>query len=286
MNEETQMPGPQSDAGNSGVDAAVVERLPEFVQFARTVADAARRPSLHYFRAGPELHIKADGSPVTVADRETERVIRDLLSESYPHHALMGEEYGWTPTDQPYTWVVDPIDGTKSYLAGEPTYGMLLALLYDGAPVLGIIDIPALDERWCGVIGQATTMNGQPVKSSSCAGVEQAVLTVISPDKLADDERAAVSALSRMARVCRYSSDGYSHPLLASGYVDMSVAVGQQPFDYLAVVPVVQGAGGCISDWDGEPLGLDSDGRILVTATPELHRQALDVLRTNSDLGK
>jgi histidinol phosphatase-like enzyme (inositol monophosphatase family) len=286
MNEETQMPETQPDGGISGVDPVVAELLPEFVQFARTVADAARLPSLQYFRAGPELLIKADGSPVTIADRETERVIRDLLSESYPHHALMGEEYGWTRSEQPYTWVVDPIDGTKSYLAGEPTYGMLLALLYDGVPVLGIIDIPALDERWFGVVGRATTMNGRPVRSSSCAGVEQAVLTVISPDKLADDERPAVDALSRMARVCRYSSDGYSHPLLASGYVDMSVAVGQQPFDYLAVVPVVEGAGGCISDWAGKPLGLDSDGRILVTATPELHRQALNVLRTNNDSGK
>lgn len=286
MNEETQMPEPQSDTGSPGIDPVVVELLPEFVQFARTVADAARRPSLHYFRADPELHIKADGSPVTVADRETERVIRDLLSQSYPQHALMGEEYGWTRSDQSYTWVVDPIDGTKSYLAGAPTYGTLLALLYEGKPVLGIIDIPALDERWCGVVGQPTTMNDRPVKSSSCAGVEQAVLTVISPDKLNADERLAVDALSRMARVCRYSSDGYSHPLLASGYVDMSVAVGQQPFDYLAVVPVVEGAGGCISDWAGKPLGLDSDGRILVTATPELHREALNVLRTNNDSGK
>ncbi|MFV2070554.1 MAG: inositol monophosphatase family protein, partial [Pirellulales bacterium] len=148
-----------------------------------------------------------------------------------------------------------------------------------GVPVLGIIDIPALDERWCGVIGQPTTMNGRPAKTRACAGVEQAVLTIISPDKLEGDERPAVDALSRMARVRRYSSDGYSHPLLASGYVDIVVAVGQQPFDYLAVVPVVEGAGGCISDWAGKPLGLDSSGRILVTATAELHREALNALR-------
>jgi myo-inositol-1(or 4)-monophosphatase len=261
------------------VTPAVLESLPEFVQFANSVADEARRTSLRYFRAGPELDIKADGSPVTVADRETERVIRDLLSRSYPQHAVMGEEHGWTPSDQPYTWVVDPIDGTKSYLAGAPTYGTLLALLYDGAPVLGIIDIPALDERWCGVAGQATTMNGRPVKTRACAAVAQAVLTIISPDKLEGDERPAVEELSRLARVRRYSSDGYSHALLASGYVDMVVAVGQQPFDHLAVVTVVEGAGGCISDWAGKPLGLDSDGRILVTATPELHREALNVLQ-------
>lgn len=195
----------------------------------------------------------------------------------------MGEEHGWTASDQPYTWIVDPIDGTKSYLAGAPTYGMLLALLYDAAPVLGIIDIPALDERWCGVVGQPTTMNGRPVKTRACAAVEQAVLTVISPDKLEGDERPAVDAMSRLARVRRYSSDGYSHALLASGYVDMVVAVGQQPFDYLAVVPVVAGAGGCITDWAGKPLDLDSDGRILVTATPELHREALNVLQAARD---
>ena len=285
MNEGAEMPEFQSDAVSPEVDPAVVELLPEFVQFASSVADAARRISLQYFRAGSELHIKADGSPVTVADRETERVIRDRLSRSYPHHAVVGEEHGWTTSDQPYTWVVDPIDGTKSYLAGAPTFGMLLALLYDGVPVLGIIDIPALDERWCGVVGQGTTMNARPAKTGSCTAVEHAVLTIISPDKLEGDERPTVDALSRLARVRRYSSDGYSHALLASGYVDMVVAVGQQPFDYLAVVPVVEGAGGCISDWVGKPLSLDSDGRILVTATPELHREALNVLRANRDPG-
>ena len=277
------MPEPQPEAMTPVVEPAVLESLPELVLFAGSVADAARRTSLRYFRAGPELHIKADGSPVTVADRETERVIRELLSRSYPRHAVMGEEHGWTRTDQPFTWVVDPIDGTKSYLAGAPTYGTLLALLYDGVPVLGIIDIPALDERWCGVVGQATTMNGQPAKTRACASVEQAVLTIISPDKLEGDARTAVDALSRTARVRRYSSDGYSHALLASGYVDMVVAVGQQPFDYLAVVPVVEGAGGCITDWAGKPLGLDSDGRVLVTGTPELHRDALNVLRADKD---
>ena len=277
------MPESQPDARSPGVEPAVLKSLPGLMRFARRVADEARRISLQYFRAAPELQIKADGSPVTVADRETERVIRDLLSRSYPQHAVMGEEHGWTRSDQPYTWVVDPIDGTKSYLAGVPTYGTLLALLYDGAPVLGIVDIPALDERWCGVIGQPTTMNGRPAKTRACAALEQAVVTIISPDKLEGDERPAVDALSRMARVRRYSSDGYSHPLLASGYVDMVVAVGQQPFDYLAVVPVVEGAGGCISDWDGKPLGLDSNGRILAAATRELHREALEVLRSGQN---
>jgi len=214
MTEETEMPEPPSDAKGPRVAPAVLASLPELVRFASSVADTARETSLRYFRAGPELTIKADGSPVTVADRETERVIRELLSRAYPQHAVMGEEHGWTPSDQPYTWVVDPIDGTKSYLAGVPTYGTLLALLYDGAPVLGIIDIAALDERWCGVVGQATTMNGRPAKTRACVALEQAVLTIISPDKLEGDEGPAVDALSRMARVRRYSSDGYSHALL------------------------------------------------------------------------
>jgi myo-inositol-1(or 4)-monophosphatase len=285
MKEETEMPEPYLGAGTPSLEPAVLASLPELVRFASSVADEARQTSLRYFRAGPELSIKADGSPVTVADRETERVIRELLSRSYPRHAILGEEHGWTASDQPYTWVVDPIDGTKSYLAGVPTFGMLLALLYDGAPLLGIVDIPALDERWCGVVGQPTTMNGQPVKTSSCTAVAQAVLTIISPDKLEGDERPAVERLGRMARVRRYSSDGYSHPLLASGYLDMVVAVGQGPFDYLSVVPVVEGAGGCITDWGGKPLGLDSDGRILVTATPALHREALRILQAAKDSG-
>jgi histidinol phosphatase-like enzyme (inositol monophosphatase family) len=284
MNEEATVPELHLDDRAHALEPAAMDALPELVKFANTVADAARRTSLRYFRAELELHIKEDGSPVTVADRETERVIRDLLARSYPQHGVFGEEHGWTPTDCPYTWIVDPIDGTKSYLAGAPTYGMLLALLYDGEPVLGIVDIPALDERWCGVVGQATIMNGRPVKTRDCRAVEQAVLTVISPDRIESGDRPAVDELSRMARVRRYSSDGYAHPLLASGYVDMVVTGGQEPFDYLAVVPVVEGAGGRITDWGGEPLRLDSDGRILVTATPELHREALNVLQDTKRL--
>ncbi len=279
MNEKAVMPEPRLDGGALPLDPAVMEALPEFVKFANALADEAREISLRYFRAGPELLIKADGSPVTVADRETERVIRELLSRSYPRHAVFGEEFGWTLSDQPYTWIVDPIDGTKSFLAGAPTFGMLLALLYDGVPVLGIVDIPALDERWCGVVGLPTTMNGRLAGTRSCAAVAQAVLTIISPDKFEGGDRPAVDALSRLARVRRYSSDGYAHALLASGYLDVVVAVGQQPFDYLAVVPVVEGAGGCITDWDGKPLGLESDGRILVTATAALHREALNVVQ-------
>jgi fructose-1,6-bisphosphatase/inositol monophosphatase family enzyme len=156
---------------------------------------------------------------------------------------------------------------------------MLLALLYEGTPILGIVDIPALDERWCGAVGHPTTMNGHPVKTNSCTTVEKAVLTIISPDKLEGDERPAVETFSRMARVRRYNSDGYSLPLVASGYTDMVVASGQQIFDYLAVVPVIEGAGGCITDWDGKTLGLESGGRILVTSTPELHRKALNALQ-------
>ena len=211
--------------------------------------------------------------------RLVEQVIRDLSAQRYPRHGVFGEEYGWTTSNDPYTWIVDPIDGTKSFLAGAPTYAMLLALLYDGVPVLGIVDIPALEERWCGVVGQAATMNGRPVKTRNCTTVEQAVLTIISPDKLKGDDRPAVEELSRMARIRRYSSDGYSHALLASGYLDMVATVGQEPFDYLAVVPVIEGAGGCITDWSGEPLRLESDGRVLVSATSELHREALNVLQ-------
>ena len=171
MNEEATVPELHFDDRAHALEPAAMDALPELVKFANTVADAARRTSLRYFRAELELHIKEDGSPVTVADRETERVIRDLLARSYPQHGVFGEEHGWTPTDCPYTWIVDPIDGTKSYLAGAPTYGMLLALLYDGKPVLGIVDIPALDERWCGVVGQATIMNGRPVKTRDCRGL-------------------------------------------------------------------------------------------------------------------
>ncbi len=257
-----------------------LETLPELVKFAAEVADKVRPISLKYFRAKSAIDVKADGSPVTVADRECELAIREMLSEAYPSHGILGEEMGGDASDRRYAWIVDPIDGTKSFIAGAPTYGTLLALLCEGSPVLGVIDMPALDERWIGAHKQPTTLNSRPVRTSACSALGDAMATIVSPDNFDTDELRRLKHLIDLIRIRRYSSDGYAFGLLASGHVDIVVTAGQQPYDFLPLVNVVEQAGGCISDWKGNKLGLDSDGRILASANHRLHEQALSAVQT------
>lgn len=257
-----------------------LETLPELVKFAAEVADKVRPISLKYFRAKCAIDVKADGSPVTVADRECELAIREMLTEAYPSHGILGEELGGNASDRRYAWIVDPIDGTKSFIAGAPTYGTLLALLYEGSAVLGVIDMPALNERWIGAHKQPTTLNGRPVRTSACSALGEATVTIVSPDNFEPNELRSLKHLVDLIRIRRYSSDSYAFGLLASGHVDVVVTAGQQPYDFLPLVNVVEQAGGCISDWKGKKLGLDSDGRILASANHRLHEQGLSAVRT------
>ncbi len=216
---------------------------------------------------------------MTVADRECELVIRKMLCETYPSHGILGEELGGDASDRRYAWIVDPIDGTKSFIAGAPTYGTLLALLCEGSPVLGVIDMPVLNERWIGARKQTTTLNGRRVRTSTHRTLGEAIVTVVSPDNFGAAELSAWQHLLGLTRIRRYSSDSYAFGLLASGHVDVVVTTGQQPYDYLPLVNVVEQAGGCISDWKGQTLGLDSDGRILASANHRLHEQILSTVQ-------
>lgn len=246
--------------------------------FAANVADEARKVAAHYFRSALQVDDKADSSPVTVADKEIEAYLRSRIAETFPDHGIFGEEQAPVNLDASMIWVVDPIDGTKSFVTGHPLFGNLMALLKDGTPWLGQIDMPMLGERWQGVAGTPTLHNGQPCRTSGCTTLSEARAYTTDPLLFTGPAKAAFDALADSTHLLRFGGDCYNYGLLASGHCDIVLEIAQQPYDYLPVVQVVQGAGGVISDWSGNPLSLASKGEVLASATPELHDRMLEKL--------
>ncbi|VDC20177.1 histidinol-phosphatase [Pseudogemmobacter humi] len=238
-------------------------------------ADAARDIALSYFRRPIHVEDKEDKSPVTVADRSIEAMLRGRIAERFPEDGIFGEEEAPRNLESPRVWIVDPIDGTKSFVTGHPLFGCLMALLDGGTPVLGQIDMAVLNERWQGARGRPSTFNGQECRTRDCTALKDAWIYTTNPFAFPGASRAAFEAVAEQARLTRYGGDCYNYGLLASGHCDLVVETGLQPFDFLPLVQVVQGAGGVITDWDGRPLGLTSAGDVIAAATPALHEAAL-----------
>jgi myo-inositol-1(or 4)-monophosphatase len=248
----------------------------DYLRFANQLADLARPLARSYFRTPLDVIAKDDASPVTIADREIERHLRQAIEVSYPDHGIFGEESGIKPGNA-WTWVIDPIDGTKSFVSGMPLFGTLIALAEGGKARYGVIDMPMLAERW---VGTPTTayFNGTMAKTSNCQELGQARFYTTSPDMFRGDEVSQFERLSTMAGLRRFGGDCYIFGLLASGHVDLVLETGLQPYDYMALIPVIEGAGGCISDWKGVPLSISSSGQVLASASRRLHDAALATL--------
>ena len=260
------------------IDAAP-GRVPveELIAFCNRLADAARPIARRYFRKAIGFERKDDLTPVTVADRAIEDELRRLIGERYPDHGVLGEEMGRAPGER-YTWYLDPIDGTKSFITGMPLFGTLIGLADGERATIGVIDMPALGERWIGSAAGAW-LNERPARVSAVARLAQAQIYTTSPDIFAPEEWRRYDALSRRCLFRRFGGDCYQYGLLASGHCDLVVEMSLKPFDFMALVPVVEGAGGLIRDWDGKPLTPASDGRVVAAATPALLEQALEALR-------
>ncbi len=252
--------------------------MPLFLAFAEQAAEEARRIVRKYFRAPLSVESKADDSPVTVADREVEEAIRRLIETRFPTHGIVGEEGGRTRPEAPFQWVIDPIDGTKSFIAGVPLFCTLIALLHEGAPVLGLIDQPITGERWLGGKGVDTTLNGTPVSARPCRRLSEAVLMAADTGMFSGKDRTAFDALSSDAGLTRFSADAYAYALIASGTVDLVCEARMHLHDYAALVPVLEGAGATISDWRGTSLTPDSDGHVLAAGDARAHEIALKTL--------
>ncbi|MFK7840022.1 MAG: inositol monophosphatase family protein [Bdellovibrionales bacterium] len=227
-------------------------------RLAHRLADEAGIVIQQYFRQDFDIEMKGDETPVTVADRAVEKRMRDILEVERPDDGIYGEEFGVKESQNGYTWVLDPIDGTKSFMIGRPTFATLIALCKDGAPILGVIDQAVLGERWVGTKDQ-TTFNGEIVYCASCASIEEARIGSTTP-AMFDCEANANGHVYKNFNEGRFfwGGDSYQYGLMASGFVDVIIEAGMQPYDYLALVPVVEGAGGCISDFRGQALTLNS----------------------------
>jgi inositol-phosphate phosphatase/L-galactose 1-phosphate phosphatase/histidinol-phosphatase len=257
----------------------------ELLALAERLADAARQAARHHFRTPVAVDDKPDASPVTIADREAESAMRRILEETHPDHGIVGEEHGTVRAEAEYVWVLDPIDGTKQFVTGKPTFGALIALTHRDVPVLGVIEMPALGERWIGAAGRATryvdAYGEQDARTRACPSLDAAALSATSPAMFeAAGERTAFGRLAARARMTLFGGDCHNYALLAAGYLDLVCEATMSYYDFAALVPVVEGAGGRITDWQGRPLGPGSDGRVLAAGDPRLHAQALEVLQS------
>lgn len=253
---------------------------PRFVELANALADAARPIAARYFRTPVAIDDKTDNSPVTIADREAETAMRDLLTRHVPEHGVFGEEHGAVRTDAEYVWVLDPIDGTKAFITGLPIFGTLVALLRRGKPVLGIIDQPILKERWLGVDGQRSTFNGQPISVRACPSLDRAYMYSTAPIMFPGAYEAPHERLTKKVKLFRWGGDCYAYGLLASGHVDLVVEASLKLYDFAALVPVIKGAGGLITDWRGKELDMNSDGSVLAAGDKKVHAESMGILDT------
>lgn len=261
--------------------AAAAPVTPDFVAAAEAAADAAGAVIRPLFRSALLVEAKGDASPVTEADRAAERAIRALLATRFPEHGVIGEEYGAERADAEWVWVIDPIDGTRAFVTGRPIYGSLIGLLHRGRPVLGLIDQPSAGERWIGVAGQPTRFRsplGGTAGCRPCARLAEAELSCTSPDIFTPEDQARFERLRAAARRVTWGGDCYAYGLLALGLVDVVAESTLKLWDWAALVPVVEGAGGRMTGWDGRPLTLESDGRVLAVGDPALLPEAVGLL--------
>lgn len=242
------------------------------------LADTSREITLSYFRQNLSVEDKQDKSPVTIADRETEAKLREMILKEFPDHGIFGEEYGVENLDANSIWILDPIDGTASFIYGVPLYGTLISVIENGQPTLGLIDMPALDERWIGKKGHATLYNDTPCHTSACTEISAARLLCTSPDMFNAFESLQFKKISDNVRMSRFGGDCYCYGLLASGSIDLVVESDLKPYDYMAHLAVIEGAGGVVTDWQGNQLTINSGPQVIAAATPELHKQALHIL--------
>ena len=252
--------------------------LEEFVIFANSLADLASKKSMHYFRNKLDIENKDDESPVTIADKETEMIIRDKIRKHYPSHGILGEEYENENINSEFIWVIDPIDGTRSYIAGHKDFGNLISLLHNNKPVLGIINCPAHKERWVGVKNKQTICNQKEVKCSKITEIKNAYMFSSGIYFKEPLIKKGWENLKEKSKYYRLGGDCYMYGMLASGFIDIVVEDTLKAHDYMALVNVIEGSGGKISDKFGDPISLESDGSLIASCTDALHMEIINTI--------
>lgn len=260
-------------------------RVPDLIALAERMADESGEILRRYFRQDLRFDDKPDSTPVTAADREVEKLLRHIIETAHPDHGIVGEEFGSVREDAETVWVLDPLDGTGGFITGKPLFGTLIGCVHKGLPIAGVIDHPALRERWIGGEGVPTTFNGKRVRVRPCARISDAMLYATTPHMFVGADAYAFDALCEAVKRPQYGADCYAYGLLASGYVDLVVEASMKPCDYCALAPVVEAAGGVMTDWEGRPLGLKSDGRVIAAGDERIHARTLKILAVGRDFG-
>ena len=250
----------------------------EYLHFANELADAAAAAILPHFRAtsGAENKSAHGFDPVTAADRGAERAMRALIRARYPHHGILGEEEGAQAGSAGLTWVLDPIDGTRAFLLGLPLWGTLIALNDGTRPVLGLMNQPFTRERFVGTT-QCAWNGGHVLHTRPCAQLSDAHVMCTSPDIFDPAQRAAFDAVAGRARMLRYGGDCYAYCMLAAGHADLVIEAGLKSYDIAALVPIVTGAGGIVTTWDGG--SPKAGGRIIAAGDARVHDAAMALLK-------
>ncbi len=268
---------------------APIAEAEDFARFAHMLADAADAITLPMFRKpvaiDNKLEHSGDFDPVTLADQNAEKAIRAIIEEHFPQHSILGEEFGHKKTDSPYEWILDPIDGTRSFISGIPLWGTLIGLTFEGKAVMGLNSQPHIGERFWGY-GRACLYQGPretygQLQSSNQTSLSQALAATTGPDFFAKgNETENFEIIKNKTRLMRFGGDCYFYCLLASGSLDLVIEAGLNPYDIAALVPIVEGAGGIITDWHGNPIRFDNNGKttVLATANKILHEKALSEL--------
>lgn len=248
--------------------------MQDFIELAGHLADEAGKIIRPYFRSNVTVDSKSDDTPVTIADRNVEERLRAIIEERRPEDGVIGEEFGIKESKNQYDWVLDPIDGTKSFIIGRPTFGTLISLCENGVPILGIIDQPIANERWIGVKDMPTTFNGKEVKTRACKNLNEARLASTSPNQLIKEWE----TLRDTSNIFIWGGDCYSYGLLSNGGLDAVIETQLGTYDYAALPPIIEGAGGWMGDWSGNALNINSDGRTLAVGDIALKEQILKIL--------
>ncbi len=272
---------PETFASGEPLPATDAE-IRDFTSFAETLADAAREAILPFFRDEHALENKAKSGfdPVTAADRAAEQAMRDLIAKKYPKHGIIGEEFAEKKSRSGYSWVLDPIDGTRAFISGLPSWGVLIGLVQESRPIVGVIDQPYIGERFLGFPGGAVFKRGgqeHPLTTRPCGHLREAVLSTTDPYLFEGKEAQGFDQVRAAARLTRYGYDCYAYAMLASGHIDLVIESGLKQHDVAALIPVIQGAGGMVTNWRGGPVFMG--GQIIAAGDQRVHAQALVALK-------
>lgn len=238
----------------------------EFLEFSNILADLARPMARKSFRNNISINKKEDASPVSNVDYEIESILFEMIAKNYPEHGFIGEELHLVKSKSQYTWVVDPIDGTSSFISGKPTFCTLISLLFQGTPILGIIDQPITDERWHGQKGLPTTFNSK-ICTSNQYNSSFIRLACTTPFMFNREEYLYFEKVMKISDSATFGGDAYNYGSLSLGHIDVVMEAGLKIYDAASLIPVVEGAGGNLTDWKGRAINLDTfDGRVLATS--------------------